>query len=797
MKKIFLITALAIGFVTANAQINIGGKINGTTAANLPVYLLKTADSSLVKAEQANGEGNFMFNQVPNGSYLVHVVTDKSTIYTTPIAQTNTTVFIDLKPTNNNLEGIKVVAKKPVIEMKADKLVFNVEASINSTGSNALELLRKSPGVTVDKDENIALRGKNAVRIYIDGKPSYLDNKDLTAMLKSMQASDLEAIEMITNPGSKYDASGNAGIINIKIKKNKKFGTNGTISAGYAIGTYSKYNADLSLNHRNKKVNVFGTYGINKSKNLNVMNFKRTQNGVVYDQHSENIDNSLNNNFKVGADYFVNNKSTFGVLANVMLRNSDFTGTSRAPINAVGQPINQVLVATNAIPGSNINSNFNVNYKYEDTSGKTFNIDADYGFFNSVAKSYQPNFYKSADEQTILFTNIYRNSTPTAINIYAIKADYEQNLWKGKVGFGGKTAIVNTDNDFKFYDVLGGVDLLNENRSNHFNYNENVNALYVNYARQLNKKWSTNAGLRMENTNSTGILETNNPQPTDSVIRGYTDFFPSASIGYTPNSKHMFNLAYSRRIDRPNYQDLNPFENKLDELSYQKGNAFLRPQYTHNVELNYTLFQFISMGASYANTKDLFMEITDTTEQSKTYITQKNFGRQQTINFNIGAPLPIRKWWNGYTSINYSYIMLDANFDNRIINNNYGNFNIYLNNDFTLKKDWSASIGGWFNGPSYWGGIFKTKSMGSLDIGVQKQLMNKRLTLRAGINDIFYSAGWRAVVNFGGMDIIGNGNYESRRLVLNATYRFGGKEVSRARQRETGASKEADRIKSK
>jgi iron complex outermembrane recepter protein len=791
----FLIILVTSAF-NLNAQIIKGTiKSNELIIANESVELLNVKDSSVAKVEISNADGNFIFEGLQDANYLLHINAKGYNNYYS-LANAGDVLNINLVKAINQMEGVKVTAKKPIIEVKPDKMVFNVEQSINATGSTALDMLRKSPGVTVDKDDNIALRSKNAVRIYIDGKPSYLDNKDLIAMLRTMQASDLESIEMITNPGAKFDASGNAGIINIKIKKNKKLGTNGSITAGYGIGKFPKYNTDLSLNYRNKKVNVFGTYGLSKRKDYNFINMNRLQNDTRFNQETDSYTDNWNNNIKVGADYFINKKHTVGVLANVMNTQGPFVTSSRSAIGLPNSAPSTYLVANNTIDMKRLNTNFNVNYKFEDTTGKSFTADVDYGIFRATGASYQPNYYYDSAETKIMQTNIYRNTTPTNINIAAAKIDYEQNLWKGKFGAGAKIANVATDNTFSFYDVLSInpiKDTLNLFRSNQFKYTETVSAAYVNYNRAINKKWSANAGLRYEYTNSLGDLKSNFPKPTDRVPRKYGNFFPSASLSYTPSMKHMFSMAYSRRIDRPNYQDLNPFENKLDELSYEKGNPFLRPQFTNNVELNYTFMQFASMGVSYARTTDLFMQVTDTTEQTRTYITQKNFASQDVINYNISSPLPIRKWWNGYMSLNYSYIILKANFDGRILNNKYGNFNLYLNNDFSLKNDWAINIGGWLNGPSYWGGIFRTKTLGSLDIGVQKQLMNKKLSLRASVSDVLYTAGWRATVNFGGMNMIGEGNYESRQLNVAATYKFGSAEIKRAREREK--AKEFNRIK--
>lgn len=766
------------------------------------VLLLNSKDSSLVKGDYTNDKGEYKFEPVESGSYII----SSSTVgfqkyYSAPFTiddkNTDHKEEIILSSSNKALNEVKIVGKKPMIEVKADKTVFNVEQSINAAGSNALDLLRKSPGVRVDKDDNIEMRGKNNVLVYIDGKPTYMGAKDLAAMLKNMQSSDIESIELISNPSAKYDASGNAGIINIKLKKNKKFGTNGSLNLGAAYGKYFKENAALNLNHRDKQVNVFGNYSFNEGQNFNFQNFDRTQNAQHYDFKSENVNQNSTHNIKAGADYYINSKNVIGVMGNLMLNQGDFRSSSKTYINPVGAPTDKVLNATNSIAGNSLNAGINLNYKYEDTAGRSFNIDLDYGNFDAQSKSYQPNTYWNPTETGILSRSVYRNFTPTLITIYTAKADYEQNFLKGKLGLGVKTAYVKTDNDFQFYDVVNNTDTLNLNRSNHFIYIENVNAAYLNYSRSFAEKLSLQLGLRAEQTISKGQLSSAFPANDDTVKRNYLNLFPSAGISYTINSNHSIGITGSRRIDRPNYQDLNPFENKLDELTYEKGNAFLRPQYTNSFDLTHTFKQYFTTSLSYSRVKDMFMQTTDTTEFSRTYVTQKNFASMDIAGVNISFPAPVKKWWMIYFNLNANYNKLQADFEGRELSNTYYTYTFYADNTFTLPKDFSLNISGWFTGPNYWGGTFKMKPMGSADIGLQKLLLQKKLTAKLSLSDVFKTQRWYAISNFSGLYVNANGNYESRQLRLNLTYRFGSAEVAKRREREAGAEKESGRIKGK
>lgn len=802
----FLILLFALPLYSfAKSGTLIEGQIKDPKGISIPyatVMLLQAKDSSLVKGDITDMQGHFSFDDIVPGNYFLNtsVVGFKkyySSLLTISASSNSINETIQLQESEKNLKEVKVLGKKPMIEIKADKTVFNVESSINATGSNALELLKKSPGVRVDKDDNIEMRGKNNVKIYIDGKPSYLGNKDLADYLKSMQSSDIESIELITNPSAKYEAEGNAGIINIRLKKNKKFGTNGTANAGIGHGIYTKYNAGINLNHRNKKVNVFGAYSYNGGKNFNDQNLYRIQNDVIYDFKAENTHNEQSNFAKAGFDYYINSKSVLGILASANYTSTVFSSKSLTQIGPYSTDYTQFLEASNRIDGHRGSASVNMNYKFEDSMGTSFNMDADYAMFQSRGKSYQPNTYRDIQTLALLSQTIFRNQTPTDIRLSSLKADYERNFLKGKLGLGVKSAYVKTDNDFKFYDVIGNIDTLNLNQSNHFVYTENVNAVYVNYNRQFNEKMSTQLGLRMEQTNSKGMLSSAFSQKDDTVSRHYLDFFPSAGFTYTLDAKNTLGLTYSRRIDRPSYQDLNPFENKLDELTYEKGNAFLRPQYTQSIDLTHTYMQYVTTTLNYSHTRDMFMPATDTTELKRTYVTQKNFASMDLAGINISFPIPAKSWWMIFANINANYNVLQANFEGRNLKNKYVTYMVYMDNTITLPREYAFNVSGWFAGPSYWGGTFKTNKMGSLDVGLQKQFLDKKLTVKASLSDVFLTSRWYATSNFSGLYIKGNGNGESRQLNLNLSYRFGNNQVDKQRERKSGVDSERNRIKGK
>lgn len=805
-----ILTAAVIGLSsllnTAIAQTGstIKGKIsdnNGKALQSVTVSLLKSTDSSLVKADVTDANGAFEMVYGKEGKYLLsYVMIGFERTYSSVFEVKNGQGFdagnITLQPAATKLQDVTVTSRKPMIEIKADKTVFNVENSINATGSNALELLQKSPGIQVDNNENISMKGKTGVRIYVDGKMTQLGSQDLAAYLKSINSNDVEAIEMISNPSARYDASGNAGIINIRLKKNKRYGTNGSVNIGLVQGVTPKGNGSVSLNYRDKKVNLFSNVGTNIGRYENTLDLYRVQLDSIYDQKSTNWSHNKSVNAKLGADLFLNSKNTLGFLVTTNFSDNDWTSESNTNIsyNPTKQFVKK-LVALNTIPGSRTNMNSNINYRYADTSGKEINFDADYGLFRGTGRSFQPNNYLD-NLGNMLSQVINRNFTPTDIDIYTAKVDVDQPKWKGKLGYGAKFSYVKTKNTFDFFNDINGVPVKILSRSNSFTYKENVNAAYVNYQRQFSPKWSLQTGLRMEQTNSEGILTRADGimQADNTVKRSYLDFFPSAALTWTVDQKNTLNLTFSRRIDRPTYQDLNPFENKLDELTYEKGNAFLRPQYTNTVELSHTFKYMLNTTIGYSHVKDFATQTTDTTNNA-TYVQQRNLATQRILSFSIGSPLPIAKWWNGYANVWYNYQMFNGKIGANEIKTEIPMFGAYMQHTFTLGKGYNAELSGWFSGPNVWGATWRTKSLGGLDLGFQKQILKKQGTLKLSVTDIFFTNPWTATSNFGGLFINGRGQNESRTVRLSFSWRFGNNQVKAARQRQTGLESEAKRIK--
>ncbi|HEX7903291.1 MAG TPA: outer membrane beta-barrel protein [Chitinophagaceae bacterium] len=769
------------------------------------VSLLRAKDSSVVKLAVTGSDGQFSLSANP-GSYLVNVShVGYSPFYSKRFEVAGTEIdlqSLQMIKADANLSGVTVTAKKPLVEVRADKMIVNVEGTINSVGNDALELLRKSPGVTIDKDDNVSLSGKNGVQIYIDGKPSPLSGADLTAYLKNLQSSQVESIEIITNPSAKYDAAGNAGIINIRLKKNKSFGTNGSVNAGYAVGVYPKYNGGLSLNNRGKKVNIFGNYNFNKGKNDNLFKLYREQLDTIFNQRNNMTFKNTSHGFKVGVDYYVNSKHTLGILVNGNIADNEFSTNSKTPISYKPTGVvDRVLTANNKSVSDRNNVNFNLNYRFADTAGHELNVDADYGIYRIKSDQYQPNIYYNPSMTTELSRSIYNFISPTDIDIYTLKTDYEQKFKGGKLGLGFKTSFVNTDNNFGRYNVSGNTKQLDVARSNQFNYEENINAVYLNYNKPF-KGFMVQAGLRVENTNNTGdsySLNSNgsvNYSNKQSIKRNYTNLFPSASFTFNKNPMKQWSFSYSRRIDRPAYQDLNPFEFKLDEYTFQKGNTELRPQYTNSFAVT-NIYKFkLTTTVNYSHVSDVFTQLVDTAEKSKSFITKKNLATQDIVSLNISYPF-MYKNYTAFVNLNTFYSMYKANFGggNRNISLDVFSYNVFMQHSLKLgkKKNWTTEVSGFYNAPTIWQGTFESKAIWAIDGGIQKTIFKGKGNLKASVSDIFRTLKWSGTSNFAGQYLRASGNFESRQFKLNLTYRFGRNEVKAARQRKLASEEESKR----
>ena len=798
--KIISTLFILLSFNLTFSQYKISGKVldaeqNPVNAA--VVSLLTFENGTFVKAAITTDDGDFNIQNINNGEYKLYITYLGSKNYTSPkIIINNANKILEtilLTADTEALSEVTITAEKPLVQVLADKTVFNVQNSISVAGDSGFELLRKAPGVLIDNTNNIIVEGKAGVLVYIDDKLSALRGEDLVNYLKTIQATDIDAVEIITQPSSKYDAEGTAGIINIKFKRDKSLGTNGSLASGITVGDFARYNNSISLNNRNKKTSLYGTYSNRFGESTGFINLYRTQNNTIFDAQTTNVLDQKNNNIRLGFDYFANSKSTFGIILTGNFNNNDNRSNSRTPIIPQGNTTpTEVLVAGSNSASKTSNLYGNLNYKLKLEKDTSLNIDLDYGQYNQDRTNLQPNQYYNGDETQVTSETINFMDTPITIDILTAKADYEQNFLKGKLSFGVKFSKIITDNQFDFYDRINGEDIINENRTNTFNYDENINATYVNFNRNYTKV-NVQLGLRVEQTNSDGILTSLQEDQNNRVKRKYINWFPSGGITYQLNEKNAFGLTYSKRVQRPNYQSLNPFEYQIDELSYSKGNPFLQPQYTDNLKFSHTYNYRLNTSLSYSFIKDFSAQVTEAVGDDRNFLSSRNVANQKIINFVISYPTSFNKWWSLYFNLNaYRSIYEATNQD--FISTKQNTLSLYAQNTFKIAKSFSAEVSGWYSSPSVWGGTYETKSLGSLNIAFQKKFLDDKLTARLGFNDILYTSPWRGTTQFGNLKIVGSGGNDSRQVQFNLTYNFGSNDIKKARNRDTGIEDEKNRI---
>jgi hypothetical protein len=809
MKKTLLaLTLQLLGMAALNAQ-EITGSVkdaDGRSISGATISLLKAEDSSLVKLNLSK-EGGFSFSGIANSSYLVNVsYVGHQTAYSAPFIYSGVTITLPpfaLQADVKKLQSITVSAKKKLLEIKADRTILNIEGTINATGSDALELLRKSPGVTVDNDEKLSVQGKNGVQVYIDNKPTPLNGQDLSNYLKSLSATQIEAIEIIHNPGAMYEAAGSAGIINIRLKKNKMMGFSGSVTGGFSASQNLRWEDGFSLNYRNKKWNIYYNANANGGKTEGAFSLNRVIKDSAFRQQNKLLFDKHDNSYKTGVDYTINDRNSIGL---TIYGNTSFPKITNNNTTVISDhhtgTVDKILVAENKTTQENNNINTNLNYLFKDSVGRTLIVNADYGYFNDTSGQYQPNTFYDASGKVELYRRNYKISSPTKINIYSLKADYEQSYANGKLAFGVKTGFVKTDNTFNQYNEAGNEWIWDKERSNFFRYKENVNAGYLSYSREV-KGVALQAGVRAEQTNVEGTLKnykqngTGYIEQTSVFKNNYVDFFPSATITIAPKTANQFALSYSRRIDRPIYQDLNPFEYRINEYTYHKGSTAIRPQYSNTLSLTHTYKFKLNTALSYTHVKDVFGQLVDTAQGVKGYLVNSNIASQNITNLNISYPFQYKNY-SLFTNVNGYYSQYKADYGaGRNLDLDVWAINVFAQNSLRFNKGWTAEVSGFYSSPSIWHGSLKSASIWSVDAGLQKQVLNGKGTIKASVSDLFKSLKWSANSNFAGQVVDAAGSSESRQFKLNFTYRFGKGNSKATRQVKPGLEEEINRTQSK
>ncbi|MGX5819776.1 TonB-dependent receptor domain-containing protein [Chitinophaga lutea] len=810
MKKTFLLLLYVILYASAatvHAQSAPGGKITVkvTDAAGAPlqfasVTVRKAADTALVKGQMSDQDGLCLFEKIAPGSYRLQISQMGFTTQTTASFQIDAAhphadlKTIALAAAPKNLQTVNVTAQRPFIERSEGKTIMNVESSVAAAGNNALDLLRRAPGVTVDKDDNLLLKGKSGVTVMLDGKLTYLSNEALAELLRSMSAETISQIEIITNPGAKYDAQGTSGIINIKTKKGQMTGFNGTVNASFGGGRYVFYNAGVSLNWREKKFNIFGNLNTGDRQNYVERELKRRTGGQVplaFHQVIFQPNDFLSRGFKAGIDYYLSPNHTIGAMANGYSNafwRYTYSSTSIRRQDALtpDSSLESGISGNNRFRGTS----YNLNYKFKiDTLGSELTMDADYAHYYNRMHTYVMDSMVDAKNGAVLQRNAMRTLPYTNINIYSVKTDFVKALTKSiKMEAGAKASFVNTGNNMALDSLYDGAFVPVPAQYDEFQYKERVLAGYVNYKQQW-KKVDLVLGLRLEQTHSDG----NSLSTGSRIKRDYLDYFPNFSADYKFTDDHKVGLTYSKRINRPGYGMLNPFMFFLDKYTYFQGNPFLAPEYIHNAELNYVFKQKYIFALAYSHLTDSFDEWLIYNEKTKgTISTNRNLGTQRTYALNMTLPFEVTKWWNSSNNVSTYYNIYNIRDTSTRFNNSNFVYGFNSTNTFTLPKDYKIELSGWYESPNVFG-IWRGEPMWMVNAGVQKSVLKKKGTLKVNVNDIFANTRFRGTAEYGNVYLYVNNRWSNRTINLSFSYRFGNSKVEAARERKSGSEEESRR----
>lgn len=778
------------------------GSINGIVrdAQNKPVIgaTVILHDTIASQTGITNSDGAFAFAKLKNSSYLLAVkYIGFKPVTLGPIILDDAHRGVKLPPiilqpgNGQILREVVITSKKPMVEQQIDRTVVNVDAMITAASSNALNILAKSPGVTVDINDDIKLNGKNNVLVLIDDRPTYLSAQGLAAYLKSLPGGMLDKLELISNPPARYDASGNA-VINIVLKKNQARGFNGALSLGYNQGSYARSNNAVNVNYRTAHFNLFGNLGYSHDGNYNNQTFSRyfADRSILQNSNYSYLINGYNG--RIGLDYFVSPKTTLGIIINGSIRpkSDELTFTNRQYNAAMQLDSTGRGSTTGDYTFKNYAVNVNLQHRFND-KGRVLTVNIDQlkyqtgGTQLSPLDVYLPDGTILSNEQRIFVQ-------PSDVRIYAGKLDYTHPLaGKAQLDAGAKSSYVVTDNQLIWYDDVSGSLAPDYSKTNHFRYAENINSAYLNLKKEW-QRWSVQAGLRLENTNADSRQFANPANPGAVFTKHYTNLFPSFYLLRKLDStgNNTLTLSYTKRIRRPSYQQLNPFLFYQDQYTYNAGNPALVPSTAQYVELRYSYRHYFGITLSYGGGNNGINTVTQANgdvfvNSPLNFLDNRMFGIIPYLSLN-----PIR-WWTVNLNAVIIYQTIKGAAAGVTIDQHTNIHEIEITNQIILSKTWSAELDGFFPGGQTFGQS-KNSAIYNISAGLQKSILQGQGTVRFNVNDISKGLNMTGqTLGINGVTAFNTRHTDSRWIGLAFNYRFG--KTANARKRNDSGSAEDEK----
>ncbi len=744
---------------------------------------------------ETNEKGEITFGANPKLGYMLSIRHIGFANWYKPLPQEALALEfyrIVMEPEIQTIEEATIVGKKDLIQRQQGKTIVNVDAAISNAGTTVLEVLEKSPGVMVDRNGTLSLMGKTGATVLIDDKQTFLSGTDLNNLLSSMSSNQVDQIELITTPSARYDANGNAGIINIKTKKNKQKGLNGTLSTGYGQGVYHKNNNSLVLNYRQGRFNTYLTYSSNFNGSFRdlyaLREFFDAQQRSLFtlDQPWYFVNNSANNTLKAGLDYALSDKTSLGFALSGSLIERNGKGQAQANWLST-QGVLDSSINTSSVNTSQFeNGGINLYAKHSFNPKKQLSIDFDrlgYNIENSLRFD-----HKTAQTNSSI---VNQGDLPSLLDITTFKIDYLQKAGvDGHLELGYKMSSIDTDNAAEYQIGDGTTWRPDYNKSNRFLYGENIHAWYGSFDEKINKL-NLQLGLRYERTSYDAQQLGNVERPDSSFSRQYEGFFPTAFFSYQADTVHTFTFSAGRRLDRPPFQKLNPFVNIINKYTYEQGNPFFRPQFTWNFEVGHQYRKWLNTTLSYSLIRDYFSQLFLTNGEGIQIYTQGNVGRMYNLGLAVSVQANPTKWWTFNAQGIFNHKVFKG-FENSNYSSRVGQLNFSMNSQFKLGKTYSAEISGFYITRSRNDIQELVYDNGQLSLGIARPVFKNQGTLKLSIRDLLQTQLMEGLTDFPNAEEYFIQYWDTRVLSLTFSYRFG-KQFKSAR-RNGAAGDEIERV---